>query len=293
MSKYLFILAEKANHSIKAMCRVLMVSTSAFYDWLAREPSERDREDELLATHIRAIHKASKGTYGSPRVHAELRRGGFDVSRKRVIRIMQRLGLRARRPRKWKTTTVSTPGATVAPNRLKRDFTAKAPNEVWTADITYMWTWEGWLYLAAIVDLFSRRVVGWAAADHMRVDLVLEAFGKAVLSRRPPAGLMFHSDRGSQFTSHRFRKALADQGMVASMSRRGDCFDNAVSESFFATYMNELIHLQSWPTRRAAIAATADFIDARYNTRRLHSTLGYRTPAETELEYRQQQLAAA
>ena len=152
-----------------------MVSTSAFYDWLAREPSERDREDELLATHIRAIHKASKGTYGSPRVHAELRRGGFDVSRKRVIRIMQRLGLRARRPRKWKTTTVSTPGATVAPNRLKRDFTAKAPNKVWTANITYMWTWEGWLYLAAIVDLFSRRVVGWAAADHMRGNLVLEA----------------------------------------------------------------------------------------------------------------------
>ena len=222
MSKYLFILAEKANHSIKAMCRVLMVSTSAFYDWLAREPSERDREDELLATHIRAIHKASKGTYGSPRVHAELRRGGFDVSRKRVIRIMQRLGLRARRPRKWKTTTVSTPGATVAPNRLKRDFTAKAPNEVWTADITYVWTWEGLLYLAAIVDLFSRRVVGWAAADHMRVDLVLEAFDKAVLSRRPPAGLMFHSDRGSQFTSHRFLKALADHVMVASMSRRGD-----------------------------------------------------------------------
>jgi len=210
VSKYLFILAEKANHSIKALCRVLMVSSSAFYDWLAREPSERDRQDEILATHIRAIHKASNRTYGSPRVHEELRRQGFDVSRKRVIRIMQELGLRARRPRKWKTTTVSTPGAKAAPNRLERDFSAEAPNQVWTADITYVWTWEGWLYVAAIVDLFSRRLVGWAAADHMRVDLVLEAFDKAVMRRRPPAGLIFHSDRGSQFTSERFQQALAD-----------------------------------------------------------------------------------
>lgn len=292
MSKYLFILAEKANHSVAALCRVLRVSTSAFYDWVARAPSERDRQDELLATHIRAIHAASRGTYGSPRVHAELRRQGFEVSRKRVIRLMQELGLRASRPRKWKRTTRSTPGAKAAPNHLRRDFAADAPNRVWSSDITYVWTWEGWLYVATIVDLFSRRVVGWAAADHMRVDLLLAAFDRAVLSRRPPPGLVFHSDRGSQYTSLSFQEALAEHGITASMSRRGDCFDNAVSESFFATYKNELIHLRSWPTRRAAIAATADFIETRYNTRRLHSTLGYRTPAEVELEYRQQQLAA-
>ena len=294
MSKYLFIQAEKANHSVRALCRVLQVAVSAFYAWASRTPSAREREDERLRVHIRAIHKASRATYGSPRVHAELRGLGLKVSRKRVIRLLRELGLEANRPKKWKQTTLSDPSAKAAPNLLERDFTADAPNEVWTSDLTYVWTSEGWLYLVVILDLFSRRVVGWAADRHMRTELVLEALEGAVRRRRPSNGLILHTDRGSQFTSHDFQKFLSDNGFKSSMSKRGDCFDNAPTESFFATYKNELIYRRSWPTRRDALAATADFIDRRYNTQRLHSTLGYRTPAEFELEYhRQQRMIAA
>ena len=293
MSKYLFILAEKANHSIKAMCRVLMVSTSAFYDWLAREPSERDREDELLATHIRAIHKASQGKYGSPRVHAELRRGGFDVSRKRVIR---------------HHAEARCSGSATGEMEDHHGLHAGRHGGPQSAQ-------------ARLHGQGSQR--GLDRGHHLRVDL-----GGLALSRCNRGPVLAPGRRVGCRRSHacRFGPRSVRQGSAEPAppgwadvplrprqpvhkpslpeSPRGPrhgrlhesprrCFDNAVSESFFATYKNELIHLQSWPTRRAAIAATADFIDARYNTWRLHSTLGYRTPAETELEYRQQQLAAA
>lgn len=280
--RYAFIRAEKAKHSIAALCRLLEVSTSGYYAWEARPRSEREKEDEVLSTHIRAIHKASRGTYGSPRVHEQLRRDGFDVSRKRVVRLMKEAGIAGLRPKRWRQTTDSNHSFDVAPNLLERDFTTEAPNRAWVADITYIRTWEGWLYLAAIVDLYSRRVVGWAAADHMRTELVTEALEKALQRRQPPRGLIHHSDRGSQYASDDYQRQLALHGLICSMSRKGDCWDNAVAESFFGTLKSELIDRRPWPTRRQAIDAIRSYVDVFYDAQRLHSTLGYRTPAEVE-----------
>lgn len=280
--RYAFIRGKKAKHSIVRLCRTLDVSPSGYHAWASREPSGREREDEVLSTHLRAIHKASRGTYGSPRLHAQLHRDGFKPSRKRVVRLMKAAGIQGLTPKRWRTTTDSEHDLVVAPNLLERDFTADAPNQTWVADITYIRTWEGWVYLAAILDLHSRRVVGWAAADHMRTELVVEALQMAVRRRQPPRGLTYHSDRGSQYASGEFQHQLDLNGFVCSMSRRGDCYDNAVAESFFGSLKSELIDRRPWPTRRQAIDALADYIEVFYDTQRLHSTLGYRTPAEFE-----------
>jgi transposase InsO family protein len=280
--RFSFIHAEKAKHSVVALCRSLGVSLSGYHAWASREPSRRDREDEVLSTHIRAIHNASRGTYGSPRLHAQLHRDGFNPSRKRVVRLMKRDGIRGLTPKRWRSTTDSNHELAVSPNRLERDFTADGPNQVWASDITYIRTWEGWLYLAVIIDLHSRRVVGWAAADHMRAELVVEALQRAVRRRQPPRGVVFHSDRGSQYASGELQHQLALHGFVSSMSRRGDCYDNAVVESFFGSLKSELIDRRPWPTRRQVIDAIDDYIEVFYDTQRLHSTLGYRTPAEVE-----------
>ena len=283
--RFSFIHVEKARHSIVALCRNLEVSASGYHAWAARGPSDRAREDEVLATHIRAIHKASRGTYGSPRLHAQLHHEGFSPSRKRVVRLMSAAGIAGLSPKRWRSTTDSNHDFAVAPNRLERDFTADAPDSVWVTDITYIRTWEGWLYLAVIVDLYSRRVVGWAVADHMRTELVIEALQMAVRRRRPAPGLIHHSDRGSQYASHEYRRLLDTHGFLCSMSRRGNCYDNAVAESFFGTLKGELIDRWPWPTKRHATDAVADYVEGFYNSQRLHSTLGYRTPVDVERDH--------
>lgn len=283
--KFSFIHAEKAFHGVRSLCRNLGVSPAGYYAWVGRDRSQRDREDEVLSTHIRAIHAASKGVYGAPRIHAELHRQGFSPSLKRVQRLMRAAGIRGVTPRPWRSTTDSNHDMAVAPNRLERDFTADAPDRVWVADITYIWTWEGWLYLAAIVDVYSRRVVGWAAASHMRAELVVEALQMALRRRNPSPGLIHHSDRGTQYASDLFQRALLARGILCSMSRAGDCYDNAVIESFFGSLKNELVNRRGWPTRQEATFALAQYLDVFYDSQRLHSTLGYRTPAEVERQY--------
>ncbi len=290
--RFSFIHAEKAKHSVQALCRNLEVSPSGYHAWAGREPSDRARQDEVLSTHIRAIHKASRGTYGSPRMQAQLGRQGIKTSRKRVARLMRKEGIRGLTPRRWRSTTDSDHELVVSPNRLERNFSADAPDRVWVADITYIWTWEGWVYLMAIVDLYSRRVVGWAAADHMRAELATGALQMAVRRRQPAPGLIFHTDRGSQFASDAFQRELDRHGMLGSMSRRGDCYDNAVIESFFGSLKSELIDRQPWATRSHAMRALDEYIEVFYDSQRLHSTLGYRTPAEVEREHHRMSQAA-
>lgn len=291
--KFGFIDAEKAVHSVRSMCRVLGVSPSGYYAWASRAPSGRARDDERLATHIRAVHRRSRGTYGSPRVHAELRDSGLRVGRKRVARLMRQRGITALPRKRWRCTTDSNHSFAVADNVLDRNFVVDAPDRVWVTDITYVWTWEGWLYLAVVLDLFSRRVVGWAAADHMRTELVLEALSTALERRQPTRGLLHHSDQGSQYASFDYQRELDRRGITCSMSRRGDCYDNAVAESFFGTIKTELLDRMPWATRRGARSAIGDYIDSFYNPRRRHSHLGYLSPVEFERRHRQERACQA
>jgi putative transposase len=291
--RFAFIDAEKANHPVRAMCRVLRVSPSGYYSWRGRKPSDRARLDEQLSVHIRAAHKQSHRTYGSPRIHAQLHHEGFHVGRKRVARIMREQGIVALAPRRFRRTTDSAHSHPVAPNVLNRIFKAEAPNQAWVTDITYVWTWEGWLYLAVILDLFSRRVVGWAAAEHMRTDLVMEALSKALRLRQPGPDLVHHSDRGSQYASDDYQAELRRRGIVCSMSRRGDCYDNAVAESFFGTIKTECLDRHPWATRVSTMEAIGQYIDGFYNPHRLHSSLGYVSPIEFERCYHREESQAA
>jgi putative transposase len=283
-----FIAVQKATYPVTTLCRVLQVSRSAVY--AAHGPARRHVRDGELALRIRALHAASRGTYGSPRIHAALGREAHPVGRKRVARLMAANGLVGRRPRRWCHTTNSQHAEPVAPNVLDRHFAPRAPNRVWATDITYIWTDEGWLYLAVVLDLFARRVVGWATADHLRTELALGALRMALGRRCPPSALLHHSDRGTQYASAPYQHALRAHGIVCSMSRRGNCWDNAVVESFFATLKTELIHRAHWSTRRQVRDALTEYIEVFYNAHRLHSSLGYRTPAECEKEF---QLTAA
>ena len=283
--KFAFIDAEKANHDVSALCRVLGVSRSGYYRWFHREPSLRARRDDELRVRIRAIHSESRGTYGSPRVQAELRRQGFRVSRKRVARLMRADAIRGNRPRPFKRTTDSAHGRPVAPDHVLQEFDVDEPNRVWVTDITYVRTWEGWLYLAVVIDLYSRRVVGWALDEHMRTELATRALTMAVGRRRPPPFLVHHSDRGSQYASKAYVDMLDDHGMIASMSRKGHCYDNAVAESFFGSLKTELVYRSAWPTRRAARFAITDYIECFYNPSRLHSKLGFKSPIQFEKAY--------
>lgn len=286
MNVYPFIEAEQAGRrNVSKACALLEVSRAAYYQWGQHIESEREREDQALAERIRTIHMDSKGTYGAPRVHAELRKEGVRVSRKRVGRLMRMRKLVGRCRRRFKRTTVPDPQAgTVATDLLGRCFStaAFAVNQAWCGDITYVRTWEGWLFVATVIDLASRRVVGWAMADHMRAELVTAALEMAIASRKPGEGTIFHSDRGSQYTSDDFRKALGKAKMRQSLSRPGQCWDNAVAESWFATLKDELIYRHTWPTRARARQAIFEYIEGFYNRRRLHSSLGYFTPAEYE-----------
>jgi len=283
--RFEFIYAEKARHSITALCRVLRVSRSGYFAWAARPQSQRAKEEHILRAKVRASHEASRGTYGSPRVQADLRDDGFDVSRKRVARLMREEGLRGRSKKGFQRTTDSNHQLGVASNILERKFDVTAPDTAWVTDITSVHTWAGWLYVAVIVDLFSRRVVGWAADDHMRTELVLDALHMALGRRRPDDGLLHHSDRGSQYASRDYRRELDERGVVCSMSRKANCWDNAVAESFFATIKKELIYRRPWPTRASARNAIADYIEMFYNPHRRHSALGYISPAEAERRY--------
>ncbi len=277
---YAVIRDSVAEFPIQLMCEVLGVSRSGYYAWRRREVSEHARADRALAGEIRAVHEQSFGRYGSPRVHAELRGRGCRHGRKRVARLMREMGLSARRRRRFTRTTDSAHPFPLAPNLLQRNFTAMAPDRVWLADITYIWTEEGWLYLAVVLDLFTRRVVGWAMADHLGHELALTALDMAIQRCRPACGLLHHSDRGVQYAAHAYRQTLKQNGILASMSRKGDCWDNAPMESFFASLKGELIERHTYRTRADARADVFAYIEGWYNRRRIHSAIGYKTPEQ-------------
>jgi transposase InsO family protein len=288
---YPFIEAEKSQQrNVKRACVLLQVSRSAFYAGRTAAPSRRERDDAELIEAIVAVHDESTGTYGAPRVHAELADLGRRHSRKRIARLMRAAGRRGKAPKRWRTTTVPDPAAALPADLIGRDFatTTAALNARWCGDITYVHTWEGWLYLATVIDLTSRRVVGWATADHLRTDLVDQALANAVTSRRPPRGVIFHSDRGCQYTSAQYRRLADRHGIRLSVGRRGQCWDNAVAESFFGTIKTELLDRRPWPTRAAAHKAIFEWIEGWYNTRRRHSTLDYLSPAAYEARNHQQ-----
>jgi putative transposase len=270
---------------VTMMCRLLKVSKAGFYAWRDRAPSKRSQDDTRLLASIRAIHLASAQTYGSPRIFAQLERDGVSGGIKRVARLMRINGITVKIRRKYKATTTSKHDLPIAQNILDRKFAVHAigaTNRVWAGDITYVWTLEGWLYLAVVLDLRSRRVVGWSMSQSMERGLVLDALRMALLRRRPGPGVLHHSDRGSQYASADCRKLLKQHGMTSSMSRKGNCWDNAVVESFNATIKTELIHRTIWKTRETTRAAIYKYIETWYNTTRLHSTLGYRSPVEFE-----------
>ena len=267
---------------LRIMCRALKVSRSGYYAWRQRPTSARARRHDHLGSAIGEVHSHSRRSYGSPRVHAALNRGGVTCCVNTVARIMREDGLRARSKRKYKITTDSSHRLPVAENLLNRGFVRSRPNEAWVADITYIRTDQGWLYLATELDLYSRRIVGWAMSDRMTSDLVIGALAMAVEGRRPPAGLIHHSDRGSQYASRAFQKLLTAHRMVCSMSRKADVYDNAVMESFYGTLKTELVHLARYATRREAKQAIFEWIEVFYNRQRLHSSLGYKAPADFE-----------
>jgi transposase InsO family protein len=290
--RFAFIAAEKARFPVRLLCRVLEVSRAGFYAWQDRAPSPHAHADERLGLEIAAIHAASRRCYGSPRVHVELGARGHRTSRKRVARLMRQRGLAGRRRRRFRATTDSHHTLPVAANVLDRQFAQPAPDVAWVTDITYIATGEGWLYLAVILDLCSRLVVGWAVSERITRELTLNALEMALVRRRPRRGLVHHSDRGSQYASGDYQAALAAEGMVCSMSRRGNCWDNAVAESFFATLKVELAHDAGWVTRQAACAELFEYIEVFYNGQRRHSSLGYLSPRAFERQRAEQRAAA-
>jgi putative transposase len=283
--KYAVIQAHRGEFSVSLMCRALQVSRSGFYGWAKQDPSERSPEEQRLRLEIRSIHRRSRKSYGSPRVHRALRKRGILCSRKRVERLMREEGLRAKKKRRFRVTTDSSHGRPVAPNLLKRGFAvgeAGGLDRVWVSDIPYLPTRQGWLYLAVVLDLASRRVVGWAMKDSLEAELASDALTMALWSRKPACGLMVHSDRGVQYASEAYQEILAQHGITCSMSRKGDCFDNAVAESFFASLEWELIQDSDWHAHAEARRAVFDYIEVWYNRERLHSSLDYRSPVEYE-----------
>ncbi len=282
MTVYRFIDAEKARYPVSLMCRVLAVSRSGYYAWRGRGPSDREVADTRLSGRIRSIHERSRGTYGSPLVYAELRSEGVRVGRKRVARLMHSQGLVGCHRLRAARAARREPGPISAPDLVGRLFGREVPDRLWLADITYVPTWEGWLYLAFVLDSFSRRVVGWSMASYLRAQLVIDALGMALLRRSPAPGLIHHSDRGSQYTSIELGDRLRESGILPSMGSVGCPHDNAMAESFVATLKTELLDRRTWPTREAARSAIFEYIEGFYNPRRRHSSLGYLSPAEYE-----------
>ncbi len=281
---YPFIEAEKAGQrSVNQACAVMKVSRAAYYEWRQQQPSRRAQEDQELTEKVKVIFDGSRQTYGAPRVYRALGQAGTRCSRKRVARLMSEQNLQGRHRRRWKRTTVADPEAKlIAEDLIGRQFQPAELDVCWAGDITYVWTWEGWMYLASVIDLGSPRVVGWAMADHMRADLVCDALGMAINQRRPRPGLIFHSDRGSQYTSKQFTRLLSRHGIRQSLSRPRQVWDNAVMESFYSTLKVELIHRHAWSTRTQARQAIFEWVEVFYNRQRLHSSLEYLTPAAYE-----------
>lgn len=287
--KFEFMKNHKHEFSIERMSKVFNVSRSGYYQFICAEPSARHKENERLLEKIKAIHKESRETYGSPRIHAELQFQGETYSRKRVARLMQKVSIAAKMKKRFKITTKVNPKAKAAPNLLKQNFTADMPNQRWVADFTYVATAEGWLYVAIILDLFSRKIVGLAMEERMTADLVLKALEQAVLHREPQAGLIHHSDKGSQYTSLSFQSLLTFYGLIASMSGAGNCFDNAAAESFFHTLKTEHVYFEHYETRDQAKASIFEYSMIFYNVKRRHSTLGYLSPEMFEKQWYKKQ----
>jgi putative transposase len=286
--RFAFIATEKASYPVALMCRVLQVSRAGYYAWCKRPAAPHALRDQTLTLEVAAIHAESRGRYGSPRVHAELRERGQRAGRKRVARLMRAAGLHGRKRRRLRCTTDSGHAMAIKGNLLARRFAVPAPNSGWVTDITYLWTLEGWLYLAVILDLFSRRVVGWAVSERLEGGVALDALQMALSDRQPPQGLLHHSDRGSQYASHEYQQLLAAHGVMSSMSRKGNCWDNAVAESFFATLKLELVYQSHWRTRTQARSEVFEYIELFYNRQRRHSALGYLCPDEFELRHQWQ-----
>jgi putative transposase len=285
--------AASNSYPVSFMCAELGVSRSGYYAWRTAGPSQRSKDDTTLIAIMKRLHAEARGNPGVRRMRAGLAAVGYRLSHKRVWRLMKAADLRGRHPRAWKRTTIGGDRPVPAPDLIGRAFYAEAPNQKWCGDITYVKTWDGWAYVATVIDLNSRKVVGWAIADHMRTELVTAALDMAIANRQPPAGVIFHSDRGAQYTSSEFDSYCKKHNIRRSLGRTGICYDNAVSESFFATYKKELIHTRPWPTMNDLAKETRDWIENYYNTLRRHSTLGYLTPREYELGYREiNQLAA-
>ncbi len=282
--RYGFIEEHRSLWRLPVMCRVLAVSKSGYFAWRDGRDGPRRSQDRALSVQIQAIHHQSRQTYGSPRIHHELKTQGHAVGKKRVERLMKTAGIAVLPLRRHVTTTDSNHDHPIAPNLLEQDFSAAAPNQRWVTDITYVPTVEGWLYVAAIMDLYSRRIVGWAMAATMHRDLVLKALDMAVADRKPDEGLIHHSDRGSQYASDDYRRAQAAYGMIASMSRRACCYDNAAAESFWHTLKNELIHRRHFQTRAEAQQAIFEYIEVFYNRIRRHTSIGNVSPVDFELQ---------
>lgn len=276
--RYAFIDQHRDSYPLQALCTALQVSDSGFAAWQQSEGPTKWLSDSRLLQRIREIHEETKAAYGSPRIYLELKSRGIPASQGRVERLMREHGLRGRHKRRFKATTDSKHTLPVAPNRLEQNFDTDRPDQAWTADITYIGTGEGWLYLAIVLDLYTRQIVGWAMRERMTKDLVIDALRMAWFRRRPPPGLIHHSDRGSQYCSHDFQKELASYGMLASMSRKGNCWDNAPSESFFNSLKNERVHGTRYPTRDAARTDVFEYIEVFYNRVRRHTSLGGISP---------------
>jgi putative transposase len=290
--RYLFIKEHQEQFSLCALCRVMQVCRGGFYAWRKREKSPRQLQNERLTEQIKTAHKESKETYGSPRIFAELKEAGVACSEKRIARLMRLAQIRAVLPKRFVVTTDSNHQMPVAENLLARTFDAETPDTRWTADITYIWTSQGWLYLAVILDLFSRRIVGWAMNQAIDRSLVLSALDMAIVSRNPSQNMLCHSDRGSQYASDDYQRRLKDVGIVCSMSRRGNCWDNAPTESFFASLKKELVHRTRFETTEQARAAIFEWIEVWYNRKRRHSAIGYISPETFERQHQQEAVRA-
>lgn len=287
--RYQFIKQYEGQFSVSALCRVMQVSKSGYYAWCKRPPSAREQANQQLTEKIQTLFLENRETYGSPRIYEELKEQHVACSQKRIARLMRLANLKAVLPKRFVVTTDSNHALPVADNLLDRQFGSETPDTKWSADISYLWTREGWLYLAVVLDLFSRRIVGWAMGTTLERSLVLSALEMAITNRHPAEGLLCHSDQGSQYASGDYQKALSEAGIVCSMSRKGNCWDNAPTESFFATLKRECVYRHRFATRSEARTTVFDYIEVWYNRKRRHSALGYLSPDAFERQYQQQQ----
>ncbi len=284
----MFIKEHRKQYGLKLLCEVLAVSRSGYHKWLKRKVSQRAIEDQKLLEIIRLHYDKSRGTYGLPRIYAAMRKQGLKVNKKRIGRLMRINKIRAKTKRKFKVTTVENTKAKASENILNRNFTSERENHIWSSDITYLWTSEGWLYLAVVMDIYSRKIIGWALGSSLSAELVLRALTMALLHRNAPEGIIFHSDRGSQYTSSQVRRLLKSYKITQSMSSTGNCYDNAIIESFFHTLKTELVFWNSYKTREEAKRSIFEYIEVFYNRQRLHSAIGYLSPVEFEEKNRKE-----